>query len=265
MVRCEVLNIVLPIAGRGTRFAKAGYAMPKPLILVHGTPMIEVVVNNVRPQRPHHFTFIVLAEHLNHFQMGQVLKRIAPGCTIIRVNEVTQGAACTVLLARELIDNEDPLMLVNSDQWVDVEIDRYLAELEVKSADGLIMTMWSDDPKWSYVGFDKEGRVNRIAEKEVISNEATVGIYNFRRGRDFVRAADEMIRKDLRVNNEFYVAPAYNEMLAPGATLVVYNVGKEGDGMHGLGIPEDLNRFLAHPISRKACSTARTSDNAPAT
>jgi dTDP-glucose pyrophosphorylase len=247
-----MLNIVLPIAGRGSRFVEAGYTVPKPLIPVHGVPMIEVVVNNVRPREPHHFTFVALQEHLDYLGMREMLERIAPGCMIVPVAQVTEGAACTVLLAREAIDNDNPLMLANSDQWVDIDINDYLAEMERQNADGLIMTMWADHPKWSYVGFDEAGRVNRVVEKQVISNEATVGIYNFRLGSDFVRAAEQMIAKNLRVNNEFYVAPVYNEMVAWGAKVAFYNVGKVANGMYGMGMPSDLGAFLSLDISRKA-------------
>ena len=246
-----MLNIVLPIAGRGSRFVAAGYDLPKPMIPVHGLPMIEVVVNNVRPKALHHFTFIALQEHLDYLGMRETLERIAPGCTIVPVTKVTEGAACTVLLVRDVIDNDDPLMLANSDQWVDININDYLAEMERQQSDGLIMTMWADHPKWSYVGFDDMGRVNRVVEKQVVSNEATVGIYNFRHGRDYVRAAEQMIAKNLRVNNEFYVAPAYNEMIGWKAKIAIYNVGKEYDGMYGMGIPSDLDLFLRLPVSQK--------------
>jgi NDP-sugar pyrophosphorylase family protein len=249
-----MLNIVLPIAGRGSRFVDAGYTLPKPLIPVHGIPMIEVVVRNVRPQQAHHFTFIALQEHLGALGMRETLERIAPGCTIVPVTQVTEGAACTVLLARDVIDNNQPLMLANSDQWVDIDINDYLSEMDLKGADGLIMTMRADHPKWSYVGFDESGRVNRVVEKQVVSNEATVGIYNFRRGCDYVRAAEQMIAKNLRVNNEFYVAPVYNEMIEWGARVIIHNIGSAGNGMYGMGVPSDLNLFLSSPVSHKATS-----------
>jgi NDP-sugar pyrophosphorylase family protein len=247
-----VLNIVVPIAGRGSRFSQAGYELPKPLIEVHGQPMIQTVVRNVRPHAPHRFVFLALRAHLVQFPLQQTLQRVAPGCTIVPVDAVTEGAACTVLLARDLIDTPDPLMLVNSDQWVDVAIDEFLGELPRTGADGVIMTMTADDPKWSFVGLDSRGHVTRVVEKTVISNEATVGIYTFRRGLDFVRAADRMVSKNLRVNGEFYVAPVYNELIADGAQIVVYNVGREGAGMYGLGVPSDLERFLAADVSHRA-------------
>ena len=247
-----MLTIVLPIAGRGSRFAAAGYTLPKPLIPVHGVPMIEAVVRNIRPSIPHRFVFVALQEHLDHLGMRETLDRAAPGCAVIPVTEVTEGAACTVLLARKYIDNDQPLMLANSDQWVDANIDDYLAELDRRQADGLIMTMKADDAKWSFVGLDARHFVTRVVEKQVISDEATVGIYNFRRGSDFVQAADRMIAKNLRVNNEFYVAPVYNELIAEGAHIAIYNVGREGAGMYGLGIPSDLDQFVADPISARA-------------
>jgi dTDP-glucose pyrophosphorylase len=143
-------------------------------------------------------------------------------------------------------------LLANSDLWVFVDFDDYLASMERQQADGMIMTMKADDPKWSFVGLDRKRLVTRVVEKEVISNEATVGIYNFRRGSDFVRAAGRMIARNLRVNDEFYVAPVYNQLIEEGTRIAIYNVGREGAGMYGLGIPSDLERFLADPISLRA-------------
>jgi dTDP-glucose pyrophosphorylase len=215
--------------------------------------MIEVVVNNIRPSnREHRFIFVTLQEHLDHLGMSDVLNRIAPNCIIIPVNSVTEGAACTVLLARDYIDNDDELMIANSDQWVDININDYLSHLDSHNSDGLIMTMFANDAKWSFVGLDQENNVNKVVEKEVISNEATVGIYNFKRGKDFVHGANLMISKNLRVNNEFYVAPVYNELINNGAVISFYNIGSDRNGMYGLGIPEDLNYFLNLPLSKRA-------------
>jgi NDP-sugar pyrophosphorylase family protein len=249
-----MLNIVLPLAGRGRRFADAGYALPKPLIPVHGVPMIEAVVRNVRPRTPHRFIFVALREHLEHRGMRRTLERAAPGCAIVPVEQVTEGAACTVLLARHLIDTLDPLMIANSDQWVDADINAYLSVMEEQCTEGLIMTMTATDPKWSFVGLDERRFVTRVAEKQVISHEATVGIYNFRHGCDFVRAADAMIQADRRVNGEFYVAPVYNQLIATGMRVAIHNVGREGAGMYGLGIPADLDRFLRNPVSLLAAA-----------
>lgn len=250
-----MLNIVVPMAGRGSRFATAGYKDPKPLIPVGGKPMIAWVIDNVRPSGPHRFVFICLAEHLQTYpEVPATLRRLCPGCEIVTVDRVTEGAACTVLLARRFIDNDQPLMIANSDQFVDLAIDDYLATMEREKADGLIMTFWADHPKWSYCRMNANRTVREVVEKQVVSNEATVGIYNFRRGADFVRAADAMIAKDLRVNNEFYVAPTYNPLIAEGAKVVVAATGREGAGMYGLGVPADLDFFkTTAPFQRGRC------------
>jgi len=239
-----MLHIVVPMAGHGSRFAKAGFQTPKPLIPLGGRPMIEWIIDNIRPQRPHRFYFLCLAAHLEKYpEVPSTLRQLCPGCEIIPVAGVTEGAACTVLLARQWIDTDEPLMIANSDQYVDLPIDDYLAGADGPDVDGLIMTFWADHPKWSYCRMKDSGAVAEVVEKQVVSNEATVGIYNFRRGADFVRSADSMIAANIRVNNEFYVAPCYNPIISAGGKVVVKRTGKEGDGMYGLGTPEDANLF----------------------
>ncbi|WP_264884158.1 glycosyltransferase family 2 protein [Stutzerimonas stutzeri] len=247
-----MLQIIVPMAGAGSRFAVAGYKDPKPLIPVHGVPMIKVVIDNLTPQRDHKFIFICQAAHVATYGLREKLSTWAPGCEIVELNGVTDGAACTVHAAKALIDNEHPVMIANSDQFVDLDIDDYLAAMDNAAADGIIMTMKADDPKWSFVGFNELGTINRVVEKEVISDEATVGIYNFRSGHHLIEAIEQMFQKDLRVNGEFYVAPAYNEIIEKGARIIHYTVGSEGQGMYGLGIPADLDYFLAQPISLQA-------------
>lgn len=237
-----MLNIVVPMAGRGSRFADAGYELPKPLIDVNGKPMIQVVTENIKPNISHRFIYLCLEEHIRKYNLQEVLRGISPNCEIVPVNHVTEGAACTVLLSETLIDTEGPLMIANSDQYVDIDVNAYLASM--KKQDGLIMTMTADDPKWSFIQYDQDGFVTLLREKEVISQEATVGIYNFAHGSDFVKYAKGMIEKDIRVNGEFYVAPVYNEMIEDGKRIVFSNIGSENQGMYGLGIPADLNRFL---------------------
>lgn len=241
-----MLNIVVPMAGRGSRFANAGYVLPKPMIDVKGYPMIQRVSDNIRPDCEHRFIYICQEEHLEKYNLDTVLSEISPGCKIVTVDHITDGAACTVLLAENYIDNKDALMIANSDQYVDTNINEYLSQM--KEYDGLIMTMPSDDPKWSFIRYDENGFVNLVREKEVISNQATVGIYNYKHGADFVKYAHQMIDKNIRVNNEFYVAPVYNEMIESGKKIVFCDVGKK---MYGLGVPDDLEYFLQSEIARR--------------
>lgn len=239
-----MINIVIPMAGRGSRFVKAGYELPKPLLDVHGRPMIEVVVENLRPSIPHRFIFICQKEHLEQYDLKDKLINIAGSATeVIAIDHVTDGAACTVLLAEKFINNEDQLMIANCDQYVSASIDDYLANMLDNKYDGYIMTMTADDPKWSFIRLNSLNEVTEVIEKKVVSNEATVGIYNYRCGSMFVRAVKEMIKHDDRVNNEFYVAPAYNYMIKDKLRVGYMNIGSDRNGMYGLGVPEDLVYF----------------------
>jgi NDP-sugar pyrophosphorylase family protein len=244
-----MMNIVIPMAGHGSRFRDAGFELPKPLILIHKKSLIQCVVENITPQCPHRFIFICLERHLRDYKLAETLNGYAPGCAVVSVSGVTQGAACTVLLAERYIDNDDALMIANSDQYADIDINRYINA--IGDCDGLIMTMKASHPKWSYIQHDGRGTVTLLREKEVISDEATVGIYNFRFGRDFVKFAKQMIGKDIRVNSEFYVAPVYNEMIEADKRVTYYNIGGIAEGMYGLGTPEDLYAFRKLELSKR--------------
>jgi dTDP-glucose pyrophosphorylase len=247
-----MLNIVIPMAGAGSRFVTAGYVDPKPLIRIHGVPMIRLIIENLRPREAHRFIFICQQAHVQAHDLTAKLERWAPGCAVILLQGLTEGAACTVLCAKSLIDNDDELMIANSDQYVDVDINAYLGAMRGRKLDGQIMTMTASDPKWSYVKLsdDDDHYVTTVVEKVVISSEATTGIYNFRCGRDFVRAAESMIHEGLRANGEFYVAPTYNQLIRVGYKTGYFNIGSEGHGMYGLGTPADLHKFVALDMSK---------------
>ncbi len=242
-----MLTIVIPMAGDGRRFAEAGFRVPKPLVPVHGMPMIELVVRNLRPHQPHRLVFICKQEHVRAYGLADVLAELSPGCAVRTVAATTDGAACTVLEAADLIDQTGPLIVANCDQFVQADMTAFVKELG--ALDGLIMTMRAVDPKWSFAACGPDGLVTRIAEKEVISDIATVGVYGFARGDAFCAAARRMIAAGRRVRGEFYLAPVYNEMIADGSRVGTFDVGAIGDGMDGLGTPEDLARFLADPAS----------------
>ena len=229
-----MLNIVLPMAGRGSRFQKVGYTTPKPLIKINNKRMIQGVIDNLTPNMNHRFIFICQKEHIIEYDLKNKLREWAPGCEIITIEHITQGAACTVLLAENFINNDNQLMIANSDQWIGIDINNYLRRILSNTVDGLIMTMKAEDDKWSYVRLDKENKVTEVVEKEVISDEATVGIYNFSRGSLFCQAAKEMIDQRKLVNGEYYVAPSYNEMITKGYKIGIYNIGSLNAGMYGL-------------------------------
>jgi HAD superfamily hydrolase (TIGR01509 family) len=232
------LNVLIPMAGAGSRFAEAGYAFPKPLIEVNKKPMIQAVVENLAIDAK--YTYIVQKEHFEKYSLDYLLNAITPNCNIVQVDGITEGAAVTALLAKEFINNDSPLIMANSDQIVEWSSREFIYELHSKNADGGIAVFKSNHPKWSYAKVDDFGLVSEVAEKRPISDNATVGIYYWKHGSDFVKYAEQMIEKNIRVNNEFYVCPVYNEAI--GNNKAIYSVPVKN--MWGIGTPEDLNEYL---------------------
>jgi len=237
------LEIVVPMAGLGTRFRDRGFPDPKPLIDVRGKPMVQWVIENVRPRRPHRFTFLCNEAHAADYGLEARLSELVPGCSVVRVPGATEGAACTALLAKDCVPSARPLLIANSDQWVDAGIDEFLAMADDTHSDGLIMTFPATDSKWSYARLGPDGTVAEVAEKRAISAHATVGIYYFRRAGDFFEGAEDMIARGLRTNGEYYVCPVYNELIARGRRVRIHPI--PAGAMRGLGTPEDLAAFLA--------------------
>jgi dTDP-glucose pyrophosphorylase len=238
--KSEKMNVLIPMAGAGTRFSNAGYTFPKPLIEVNGKPMIQVVVENLNIEA--NYTFIVQKEHYEKYSLQYLLNLIAPNCNIVQVDGLTEGAACTTLLAKEFINNDSPLVMANSDQFVEWNSNECLYAFNADGIDGGILTFKSTHPKWSYAKVGEDGFVSEVAEKKPISDNATVGIYFWKNGCDYVKYAEQMIEKNIRVNNEFYVCPVFNEAIEDGKKIRIKNIEK----MWGIGTPEDLNYFLEH-------------------
>ena len=236
--RDKKLNVLIPMAGAGSRFAQAGYTFPKPLIEVRGKPMIQVVVENLNIEA--NYIFIVQKEHFEKYNLKYLLNLIAPNCKIVQVDGITEGAACTTLLAKEYIDNDAPLVMANSDQFVEWNSNECMYAFNADSIDGGILTFKATHPKWSYAKLDDNGFVSEVAEKKPISDNATVGIYFWKHGSDYVKYAEQMIEKNIRTNNEFYVCPVFNEAIDDGKKIRVKQIEK----MWGIGTPEDLNYFL---------------------
>lgn len=232
------MKVLIPMAGAGSRFEKAGYTFPKPLIDVEGKPMIQAIVDNLNIEAQH--VFIVQKSHYEKYNLQQTLNQISPNCEIVQVDGITEGAACTTLLAKKYIDNDEPLVIANSDQYVEWDSNEFMYSMVADLVDGGILSFKSTHPKWSYAKLGDDGFVCEVAEKKPISDIATVGIYYWKKGSDYVRYAEDMIKKNIRVNNEFYVCPVFNQAIEDNKKVKIFNVEK----MWGIGTPEDLQIFL---------------------
>lgn len=235
------MNIVIPMAGLGSRFAKAGFDKPKPFIDVLDKPMIVRVLENLK-YKDAKYILIARKEHL--IQEKTLIDEIKNSFNVkfIGIDKLTEGTVCTVLYARKYINNNEPLMIANSDQIIDIDIADFINDSLSRNLDGSILTFIDKEknPKWSFVKL-KDNLVVEVKEKEAISKFATVGIYFFNKGKIFVENAIDMIIQNDRVNNEFYTCPVYNYAIKNGAKIGIYNI--EYNQMHGIGTPEDLEKY----------------------
>ncbi|MEE3705265.1 glycosyltransferase family 2 protein [Campylobacter sp. CX2-8023-23] len=236
------MNILIPAAGAGSRFAKEGYAKPKPFIDVLGKPMIVRVLENLNVDDAHYIIILQKAHLEKEKELCNVIAKDY-NVSFVGVESLTEGTACSVLHARELINNDTPLMIANSDQIVDIDIANFINDCKNRHLDGSILCFKDkeENPKWSFVKMNGD-LIVEVKEKEVISDIATVGIYLFSKGRLFVDSAIDMIARNDRVNNEFYTAPAYNYAIKNGAKIGCFLM--EFDEMHGIGTPSDLEKYI---------------------
>lgn len=234
----EKLNVLIPMAGAGSRFEQKGYTFPKPLIDVNGKPMIQNVIENLNIDA--NYIYVIQKSHELKYNLSSMLNLLTPKCKIVQVDGLTEGAACTTLLAKEYIDNDNPLLMANSDQYVEWNSNEFMYKMNETDCDAGILTFNSTHPKWSFVKLNDKNLVCEVAEKNPISDIATVGIYFWKNGSDYVKYAEKMIEKNNRFNNEFYVCPVFNEAILENKKIITYNIDK----MWGLGTPEDLETFL---------------------
>lgn len=237
------INILIPMAGEGKRFSDKGYKEPKPFININNKTMLEVVYKNINTNG--NYIFVAKKQHIEEHALHEVISSFCNNFTIIAQDKKLDGAVKSCLLAKELIDNDQPLIIVNSDQYISWDSKKTIDYFLKSGVDGAILTFKASDTKWSYVKRNKYNTVSAVAEKNMISNEATCGLYFWRKGSDFVKYAEQMINKNIKTNDEFYVCPVYNEAIEDEKIIVAYLV----DQMHGLGTPEDLEDFLKRKIN----------------
>jgi beta-phosphoglucomutase-like phosphatase (HAD superfamily)/dTDP-glucose pyrophosphorylase len=238
-IRCDRLTVLVPMAGAGSRFEQAGFGTYKPMIPLGDSTILGTTLDSL-PNVKARYVFIVQKQHCEKYDLVSRLRLMRPGCRVVQIEGLTMGAACTALLAKKYIDNNDPLLILNSDQLIIWDRSHLLHMLSSR-VDGGIVVFEAENPKWSYAKNGPDGFVCEVAEKRAISNQATCGIYYWARGSDYVKYAERMIRKDVRVNNEFYVCPVYNEAIQDGKKIKTYPAQE----MWGLGDPESVVHFLA--------------------
>ena len=234
------INVVVPAAGEGSRFREAGWKQSKPLISIGSKKMIELVINNLELKDSKYY-ICVQNKFKNDF--NQLFSKRAD-VDIINIERLTMGTACTVLSVAEEIKQPVPLLIANSDQLLDFDIELFVSDMKARALDGSILVFECNDldSKWSYAKVSGDGLVIEVAEKTPISDLATVGIYLFSKGYYYIDGLIDMIANNDMVNGEYYVCPVYNYMIKKGLRVGVYKI--DAQNMHGLGTPDDLKDYL---------------------
>jgi len=236
------INIVIPMAGEGNRFKIQGYDEIKPMIKIGDRRMIELVINSIGIDGK--FIFIVNTNNNQSADLIKLLNNLVSNPTIIEIDYTTSGPASSVLLAKEFINNTTPLIVANCDQimeWDPVEFHNIISKTD---KNGIVVTYNHLTEKNSYVVIDENQNAIMFAEKEIISQYSLNGIHFWKRGMDFILSAEMMIKKDIRVNGEFYIAPTYNELLLKGEKIGIYNI--DNSKHWSVGTPDDLEKYKKH-------------------
>ena len=232
-------NLLIPMVGRGQRFRDEGFTTPKQLIEVGHKQMIDWSLSCIKTDECN-LIFVIRRDTVYSHQMDEVLRqKFGEDINIIIVDRDTEGTVCSCLYAQDLIDNEIPLSITTLDMYFEPHFDPAKIDNDV---DGAVVTFHADNSAYSYSEVGKDGYVKRTAEKEVISNYAHAGLYHFARGSDFVRLAQQMIRRNIRVKDEFYVAPLYNLFIEEGMKIIIHPI----DNLWSMGTPSERTHFLEH-------------------
>ncbi len=237
-------NVLVPMAGLGSRFQKAGYNIPKQLIFCYDRQLIDISLDCLDYSNCN-LIFVVRDDQVFNHKIDKILKqKFGDDIKVVVLDKLTDGSVASCLAASEFIENSSPLLIHTLDVEFSPKIS--VSELDLSSTDGIIYTFKSNSPNYSYVQMDSSGRITKTAEKKVISDRACVGIYVFRSGLTFCSYARKMIQKDIRTNGEFYITPLYNLLIEDGLVVKESPVEK----MHVFGTPEEFDFYKNNVCKR---------------
>lgn len=258
MMGARKIQLVIPMAGLGSRFSDAGYTVPKPLLDIHGAHMFQVVLANLVNDFICKVVLIVPKIWNLSDDFRSLESALGIAVEVVEVEGLTDGPAGSVEMAKKHLDASLPVVTANSDQYLDADLTEFYGDVVSGQYAGVILAMEDDDPKWSYAKVDETGKLMEVREKVVISNLATVGVYGFESASIMFDAIDRMRQDEASVNGEYYVGPSYNYILTEKGGVAVTNLGPVGDIMHGLGIPRDYESFMLTGTSKHAAGLANS-------
>lgn len=236
-----MINILIPLAGTNQFFNELEYPYPKPLIEINNKTMIELVINNFESiKEEKQFIFIVNSDDCKRFHLDNVLNLLTDhSCKIIKIDNETKGAACSAMMAIEYINNDKPLIIANADQLFDDNLEDIISTFN--NIDGGVISFDSIHPRWSYARLDEENYIVETAEKRPLSKHAIAGFFYFRKGKDFIESAMNMIKKDANVNGLYYISPTLNEMVLRNKKLSINKI--ENCKYHTFYTPQKIQEY----------------------
>jgi UDP-N-acetylglucosamine diphosphorylase / glucose-1-phosphate thymidylyltransferase / UDP-N-acetylgalactosamine diphosphorylase / glucosamine-1-phosphate N-acetyltransferase / galactosamine-1-phosphate N-acetyltransferase len=238
------MKVVVPMAGRGSRFANSSFSRPKPLIEVLGKPMFTWAIESLDGMDYSEIIVIALKEHESQFGLRELMnKYVKVPFQLVLIDEVTEGQLCTVLAAKPLIQTSESLLIIASDTLIEGDM---LADLvKEEDIDGIISVLNLPGEQWSFAKVDSDGKVIEVAEKTRISDWASTGMYYFKSGANFVEEAERLINRNERTRGEFYIMPLYQKLIDSGLNIRI----AKAKNMWDMGTPEALAQFVANKNS----------------
>lgn len=235
-----MINVLIPACGRSKFYEDSFY--PQNVVEIFGKPMIEYVVENYKKLKGVQYTFCLFSDECDQFHTDKIVSILTGHkCNVVKQENVTAGALCTALLAIDYIENDDELIIANSDQIIDADMEKVLNAFRSRKQDCGVICFNSVHPRWSYVRLNKNGEVIETAEKQPLSNHAIAGFYYFAHGRDFVEAAKQVIRKRETYNGRFFIASSINEIILQNKKVGYYEI--EPMAYHSFYLPDKIKDY----------------------
>lgn len=240
------MRVLMLFSGDDTAFRESGFQYPKNLTEIDGTPMIQNVMQSFKEvlDSADEILLTMRQPEIDRYHTSSVARLLYPRVKIVSVPNVTKGAACAVLLAVKKIDNNEELLVINGDIILEESVLPAITDFRKRNLDGGVVTFESVHPRWSFVKCDESGQIIEATEKRPISKNATVGVYYFKKGSDYVAAAENMIRKDANVNGAFYICPVFNEMVLMQKKLGIYEINR--NIYYSLASPKGIEVYQNH-------------------
>jgi dTDP-glucose pyrophosphorylase len=220
-----MINILIPLAGNNKFEHDSEYIYPKPLLEIRGKTILEHVIDNFAEiEKEKHYIFVLTSQDCKQYNLDSTIRLLVKNCEIIKLDNITEGTLCTALMAIDCINNSTPLIISNADQIFQESLADLIVHFE--NYDAGVPVFESVHPRWSYVRVNKNNEIIQTAEKKPISKNAIAGLFYFKHGKEFIESAMDVIKKDTRREDKFYISSTLNEMVLKNKKILAHKIDK---------------------------------------